>query len=149
MRALWMVLVSTVSTVFVTTQPFTIEYTCGPICPPQNTTMNSCVTFCPGQKELDEDVTIDIMVLASLRQGIFRNGTPCTLDDDDVLERNGEVGVRVGKCCGGDCKEIKNGTDPCKSMMRKCRFHEEVRLNSTILKKEWEKRRNKTKSNKS
>ncbi|KAL1447034.1 hypothetical protein MTO96_044411 [Rhipicephalus appendiculatus] len=54
MGALWMTLVSSVSTVIVATEFLTTEYHCGPICPPLNVTMNSCVTLCPGQ-ELGEE----------------------------------------------------------------------------------------------
>ncbi|XP_075725118.1 uncharacterized protein LOC142767411 isoform X1 [Rhipicephalus microplus] len=137
--------------VIIATRPLTTTYQCGPFCPPENVTMKSCVTLCSEEEieegENGETDAFRITVLAEANQGRFRDGTPCLIEDDEVLERDGEVGEQVGMCCGGNCLEIKDGQNPCKSMMRKCQFEKEVRLNLTILRKQWESRRRRSKRN--
>ncbi|XP_037523714.1 uncharacterized protein LOC119400892 [Rhipicephalus sanguineus] len=91
MGALWIALASAVSTIIVTTQVMSSEFSCGPFCPDLNATMTSCVTICP-DKEQDE-APFNLFMMAQRPMGRFRNGTPCWRDDG-----SGEKGV----CCDGE-----------------------------------------------
>ncbi|XP_049523059.1 uncharacterized protein LOC125945333 [Dermacentor silvarum] len=80
--------VSAISLAILVVRSTSSPYECGPYCPPENTTMNSCVTTCP-----NDDKPFDPF---NVKEAWFKNGTPCW--------RN-ETGIAcVGMCCGGECE---------------------------------------------
>uniref|UniRef100_A0A6G5A1K2 Putative evasin n=1 Tax=Rhipicephalus microplus TaxID=6941 RepID=A0A6G5A1K2_RHIMP len=96
--------------IVVLSHPESQKFECGPYCPEQGVTYNSCWTVC----ESSVNEGLDPF---NTKNGRFRNGTPCWLEDS---------GHKKGVCCGGEC--VKNGTDnTCKSKMPKCRLDESVR----------------------
>ncbi|XP_049523649.1 uncharacterized protein LOC125945598 [Dermacentor silvarum] len=108
MGALKIAAVSAV-TLGVLVQSMSSDYECGPYCPPENQTMNICVTTCP----LKEGEIFDRF---NAKMGRFRDGTPCWVE--------GEGPGLEGVCCDGECNQNKTA---CKSKMAKCRLLDAVK----------------------